>query len=105
MKATKDSLAYLHRAFSLIEQDNGFHHYERILHHRDCDYNERTYDIPEEYQELAVTANASLSVMTNDEIEILCTGEFNDQQKIVSSYASDGQIVNKVLNAFFDGWN
>lgn len=103
MKVTRHNYTALHHAFVLIEQDNGFHHYERI-HGRDCDYAEREYIIPPPYRAMALIANAVLEVMTPDEVEVMCCGEQTEQDEVVARYDADGKVVDVLLGAFFDAW-
>jgi hypothetical protein len=108
MVVTKENFRYVHAAFAAVEADNGFHHYERLVNGRDCDYNKRTYNVPAPFDDLLVIVNATLQVMMPGELETVCTGEHEEQMAILDSYSEDGTMVgtllNALLNAFFNEW-
>lgn len=88
-------------SFKSIQQDNGGaicdNPNNQLAH-------ECYYVVQDQFDYLVKVSESALSKLTEDELELLCTGEHNDQFRLCHSKGIELRLANVLLTAFFDGW-
>ena len=99
LKITDRSHPYIHKAFQLIDLDNGAQYYK-------WDNGPPSeYEVPKKWEGLLVSAERAFAMLSEDELQTFCNGAEHEVEEMLNSGNITGlKDGHKLLAEYFNGW-